>query len=543
MNQNAGYPYSVTLRHTNSNSTKYYGYYPKSPYDVEHYRTPGSKNGQRLYQYKDGSLTPLGRIHYGVGPARDSKVIEADNARRAEKRAERQSARDAIRSEKQAQKDAVAAEKQAKKDAAAAEKADIDRRIETAKKNKLMRAHPEWMSDEELKADTERARLETQREESLRNLNQAQAANTRFESNKTHDDYLSKNKKDMTNDELREATERIVAEKRYEDAVRDLKQARHPFAKQLFKDAANTMVRTLAQKGAEKLVNKIFEDHDEVSELKKRKEELELRKQVSDLEGDSGSDIVKRLTKGGFGEPDKEAAKDEKRISSVKNDIGKKEEKLDKLTEDRESKFEAFSKNKQKKLDKISEEREELSKDYSNKFNEYSNLIEKAAKKGDTKTAWDYIEKRTKLMTKNDKELRDIESRYNKLFGQSTDKSVSKADKQIKQLEKDIRKGNKLLDEIEKDAADRAKKRGIQGDSSKLFKGMSAADVETAKNLLIDMKQAMYLANEVAQGGNGREVDTGSFNFTNRFGGKGNNNGGNNNGGGDNQKQKKGNKK
>ena len=32
-----------------------------------HYRTPGSKNGRRLYQYKDGSLTPLGRIHYGIG--------------------------------------------------------------------------------------------------------------------------------------------------------------------------------------------------------------------------------------------------------------------------------------------------------------------------------------------------------------------------------------------------------------------------------------------------------------------------------------------
>ena len=38
---------------------------------LAHYRTPGSKNGQRLYQYKDGSLTPLGRIHYGVGLGRD----------------------------------------------------------------------------------------------------------------------------------------------------------------------------------------------------------------------------------------------------------------------------------------------------------------------------------------------------------------------------------------------------------------------------------------------------------------------------------------
>lgn len=527
MNQNAGYPYSVTLRHMNSNSSKYYGYYPKSPYDVEHYRTPGSKNGQRLYQYKDGSLTPLGRIHYGVGPARDSKVIEADNARRAEKRSERQ-----------AKKDAIAADKQAKKDASAAEKADMDRRVETAKKNKLMRAHPEWMSDEELKADTERTRLETQREESLRNLNQAQAANTRFESNKTHKDYLSKNKKDMTNDELREATERIVAEKRYEDAVRELKQARHPFAKQLLKDAAGIMVRNIAQKSADKLVEKMFERHDEVSELKKRKEALELRKQVSDLEGDSGSDIVKRLAKGGFGESDKEAAKDEKRISSVKNDIGKKEEKLEKLTEDRESKFEAFSKNKQKQLDKINEEKEELSTDYNNQRNEYINLIKKAAESGNAKDEMKYVKKLDKLKLQTDKKLKDNESDYNKLFGKSTDKSVSKADKQIKKLEKDIRKGTKLIDEIEKDAADREKKRGIQGDASKLFKGMSAADVETAKNLLIDMKQAMYLANEVASGGNGREVDTGSFNFTNRFFNKGNN-GGSNNGNNNQQKQNK----
>lgn len=38
---------------------------------LAHYRTEGSKNGVRLYQNKDGSLTPLGRIHYGVGLGRD----------------------------------------------------------------------------------------------------------------------------------------------------------------------------------------------------------------------------------------------------------------------------------------------------------------------------------------------------------------------------------------------------------------------------------------------------------------------------------------
>ena len=37
---------------------------------LAHYRTPGSKNGIRRWQNEDGSLTPEGRIHYGVGEAR-----------------------------------------------------------------------------------------------------------------------------------------------------------------------------------------------------------------------------------------------------------------------------------------------------------------------------------------------------------------------------------------------------------------------------------------------------------------------------------------
>lgn len=43
---------------------------------LAHYRTKGSKNGERLYQYPDGSLTPLGRIHYGIGKARDAATAE-----------------------------------------------------------------------------------------------------------------------------------------------------------------------------------------------------------------------------------------------------------------------------------------------------------------------------------------------------------------------------------------------------------------------------------------------------------------------------------
>jgi hypothetical protein len=40
-----------------------------------HWRTRGSKNHVRLYQYPDGSLTPLGREHYGIGPARKGYTV------------------------------------------------------------------------------------------------------------------------------------------------------------------------------------------------------------------------------------------------------------------------------------------------------------------------------------------------------------------------------------------------------------------------------------------------------------------------------------
>lgn len=53
-----------------------------------HFRTKGSKNGVRLYQYEDGSLTPLGRIHYGVGKGREKGEPEkSDRQKEKEQKA------------------------------------------------------------------------------------------------------------------------------------------------------------------------------------------------------------------------------------------------------------------------------------------------------------------------------------------------------------------------------------------------------------------------------------------------------------------------
>jgi len=44
--------------------------------ELFHYGKPGMKWGKRQYQNKDGSLTPLGRLHYGVGIGKKSRTIQ-----------------------------------------------------------------------------------------------------------------------------------------------------------------------------------------------------------------------------------------------------------------------------------------------------------------------------------------------------------------------------------------------------------------------------------------------------------------------------------
>lgn len=48
---------------------------------LEHYGIKGQKHGIRRYQYKDGSLTPAGRLRYGV-ENKSSEATEVENLRR-----------------------------------------------------------------------------------------------------------------------------------------------------------------------------------------------------------------------------------------------------------------------------------------------------------------------------------------------------------------------------------------------------------------------------------------------------------------------------
>lgn len=83
----------------------YYAFVDNSE-SMEHYGVKDQKWGKRNWQYKDGSLTPEGRIHYGVGSPREQRT---ELAKRMVDTAKRQ--KEEIRKEQSAPKKDTALEK------------------------------------------------------------------------------------------------------------------------------------------------------------------------------------------------------------------------------------------------------------------------------------------------------------------------------------------------------------------------------------------------------------------------------------------------
>lgn len=59
----------------NDEYESYYSFVDRSE-NLEHFGKFGMKWGIRRWQNKDGSLTPEGRIHYGIGQARKAGIVE-----------------------------------------------------------------------------------------------------------------------------------------------------------------------------------------------------------------------------------------------------------------------------------------------------------------------------------------------------------------------------------------------------------------------------------------------------------------------------------
>lgn len=112
----------------------------QSGHYLMHYRTKGSKNGVRLYQNEDGSLTPLGREHYGIGEGRKGGESSDDSGSESEPK--KPSLRERIKERKHAQKIDREAHKELRK-AVDSEKKNIRNLTDTELQDRINRLNKE----------------------------------------------------------------------------------------------------------------------------------------------------------------------------------------------------------------------------------------------------------------------------------------------------------------------------------------------------------------------------------------------------------------
>ena len=171
---------------------------------LEHHGTIGQKKGIRLYQYKDGSLTPLGRIHYNVGPPR----VKQEYSEAKKLTDEKDAAKAKIRDDKRLKNAEIKAQQknqqyvQKMQDKAAREKAEQANRDAT---NKL---YLEREKTKQMKAEAAKAKAEAERAKEI-------AYDSDEEYNKKLGEYSNKfadlTIKGASNEELEKLTKEVLA--------------------------------------------------------------------------------------------------------------------------------------------------------------------------------------------------------------------------------------------------------------------------------------------------------------------------------------------
>lgn len=189
---------------------------------LEHFNTKGSHWGERLYQYKDGSLTPLGRIHYNVGPPR-VKQKYANAKRLTDKKDAVKAKAKAEEKEKRAKIEAIAKENEAKnrlknieekyqqKNKERVEKMqakEAREKAEQASKEAINKLYLEREKTKQMKAEAAKAKAEAERAKEI-------AYDSDEEYNKKLGEYSDKfadlTNKGASNEELEKLTKEVLA--------------------------------------------------------------------------------------------------------------------------------------------------------------------------------------------------------------------------------------------------------------------------------------------------------------------------------------------
>lgn len=195
--------------------------------ELMHYRTKGSKNGERRYQYKDGTLTPLGRIHYGIGLGENADNKHNKEVRTKTTATEGKSSDSFINSikgnksnslskdEKKVQKALEKSMKKAVKEKKELEAEEAKKKAEEAKKKLEESKKEESKKDsEEPKKDSEEPKKDS--EEPKKNEPKKDSEEPEKEESETTKLDKNENVKNLSDKELAKRNIRIANEKKYQ---------------------------------------------------------------------------------------------------------------------------------------------------------------------------------------------------------------------------------------------------------------------------------------------------------------------------------------
>lgn len=236
---------------------------------LAHYRTPGSKNGVRLYQYKDGSLTPLGRIHYGVGQAKRAAKEEVKGfakVRASKDSAEKAGAKaDVYKARSEREKD-KAVDETNNNNADAADKHTKKAAEFEALYNKYKDKEAKLKERDE-KRDRSEAEIKKDIDEKVKNFNETVQAKKqeRAEKNEARNKQLKEELSEirsLTDMELNERITRLQKEKQYSELLNERanreKGPLQAMASKLFKEAAENLARKALNQAGDEVLKKLL---------------------------------------------------------------------------------------------------------------------------------------------------------------------------------------------------------------------------------------------------------------------------------------------
>ena len=271
--------YKKRVRHSDEEASITTNWVKVSENSLMHYQVKGAKHGLRRYQNPDGTLTPLGRIHYGVGDPRARRHQE-----REYKRAERASEKAARKERVTLAKEGVAAGKARAKWESMSDEDKLKVYDKNLKKSRDLRYKKS--KEEAEKANAKAKEAEAQKEDSKKNEPEKQPSK--------REQKQEQKKAADREEQIKKDTEKIKEAIKTESQNEPAQKERKPISAADYKDTASMLQTTSANLSSMKDLVNVIEGARQRNAVRNAVGERKLSKPISEMSDKEINDIVNR---------------------------------------------------------------------------------------------------------------------------------------------------------------------------------------------------------------------------------------------------------